>query len=225
MGGHAHTGQTFAFQEIHFVDQSCHLRGFKQSWLFILGPSEFRESTDKGGKAGFVVLVVEPCSMPSSERRFQRKIEKTSRRASLEAYTPYNFPVGGARLVLEEKVFFEQWEVGRNPQKSFIEVDKDGSLQNGVRVQGVQTHARRKRRTPQSQSYWVWGYLLWWRGATAARPDRGEKNLQQVCEFLLHPQQTSRRSEDEKLPWVVRRSAVAWNESQSTGGDSEELWR
>jgi hypothetical protein len=108
MGGHAHTGQTFIFQKIDFVDQSCHLRGFKCSRLFTLGPLEFRESADEGGEVGFVVLAIEPCTTPSSERRFQREIKKTSTRTSFEAYAPYNFPVGGARLVLQEKVNFEQ---------------------------------------------------------------------------------------------------------------------
>jgi hypothetical protein len=61
---------------------------------------EFRESTDKGREVGFVVLTIEPCTVPSLERRFQRKIEETGTRASLEAYASYVFPVGGAPLVL-----------------------------------------------------------------------------------------------------------------------------
>jgi hypothetical protein len=53
----------------------------------------------------------------------------------LEAYAPYNFPVGGARLVFQEEVVFEQWEAWRNPKVSFVEMDKDGDPENGVRVQ------------------------------------------------------------------------------------------
>jgi hypothetical protein len=70
MGGHAHTGHTFFIQKIDFVDQSYHLRGFKRSRLFAPRPMEFGESADKGGEAGFVVFVTEPCPVPSPEKRF-----------------------------------------------------------------------------------------------------------------------------------------------------------
>jgi hypothetical protein len=115
IGGHAHAGQAFIFQKIDYVDQSYHLSGFKWSQLFTPGPLEFKKSDDEGVEEGFVVLAIEPCTVPSLERRFHRKIEKTSTRVSLEAYASYNFPVRGARLVLQEKVIFEQCEVGRNP--------------------------------------------------------------------------------------------------------------
>jgi hypothetical protein len=35
------------------------------------------------GEARFMVLTIEPCSVPSPERVLQRKIEKTSTRSSL----------------------------------------------------------------------------------------------------------------------------------------------
>jgi hypothetical protein len=70
MGSHAHTSQTFVFQKIDFVDQSCHLRSFKRSWLFALDPLEFGESVDEPREAKFMVLAVEPCPVPSPERRF-----------------------------------------------------------------------------------------------------------------------------------------------------------
>jgi hypothetical protein len=76
---------------------------------------KFRKSADEGGEAGSVVLTIEPCTMPSLETRFQRKIEKTSTRETLKAYAPYDFPIAGAWLVLQEKVIFDQWEVGGNP--------------------------------------------------------------------------------------------------------------
>jgi hypothetical protein len=87
------------------------------------------------GEVGFIVLAIELGTVPSLERRFRREIKKTSTRVSLEAYAPYNFPDGGAQLVLQKKIIFEQWEVGRNPQKSFTEVDKDCDLENGVGIQ------------------------------------------------------------------------------------------
>jgi hypothetical protein len=98
MGSHAHTGPTFILQKINLVDQSCHLRGFKWSRLFSLGPLEFGMSANKGGEAGIMVLTIEPCTMPSPERRFQR-----STRVTLEAYGSYDFPVGGARLFFRKK--------------------------------------------------------------------------------------------------------------------------
>jgi hypothetical protein len=45
--------------------------------------------------------------MPSSKRDLQRKIKEASTRVSLEAYTPHNLPIGGARLVFQEKIAFE----------------------------------------------------------------------------------------------------------------------
>jgi hypothetical protein len=134
MGGHAHACQGFLFQEVDLVDQSSHLRDFEWSRLFTLGSLELEELAYEGGEAGFVILAVELCSMPSSERIFHGKIKETNMRAGLEAYAPYNFSVGGARLVLQE-VVFEEWEAWRNPMVSFIEMDKDSDLENGVRVQ------------------------------------------------------------------------------------------
>jgi hypothetical protein len=61
---------------------------------------EFEKSTDEGWEVRFMVLAIEPCTVPSPKRRFQRKIKKTSMRSSLEAYAPYDFFVGGAQLVL-----------------------------------------------------------------------------------------------------------------------------
>jgi hypothetical protein len=134
MGGHAHAYQAFLFQEVDLVDQSSHLRDFKWSRLFTPGSLELGELAYEGGEAGFVTLIVEPCFMPSPEIIFQGRIKETSMRAGLEAYTPYNFLVGGPQLVFQE-VVFEQWEAWRNPKVSFTEMDKDGDMENGVRVQ------------------------------------------------------------------------------------------
>jgi hypothetical protein len=50
-----------------------------------------------------VVLVVEPGSIPSLKRALQMKIKEAGTRAGLEAYTPDNILIGGARLVFQEK--------------------------------------------------------------------------------------------------------------------------
>jgi hypothetical protein len=134
MGGHTHAYHAFLFQEVELVDQSNNLRDFDWSRLFTSGSLELEELADEGGEARFVILAVQPCSMPSPERIFQGKIKDTSTRAVLEACAPYNFPVGSARLVFQE-VVFEQWEAWKNPKVSFVEMDKEGNLENGVRVQ------------------------------------------------------------------------------------------
>jgi hypothetical protein len=78
-----------------------------RSRLFIPSPLELRESANKWRGDGFVVLVVEPGSMPSLKRALQRKIKEAGARAGLEAYTTDNHPVGGAHLVFQEKIAFE----------------------------------------------------------------------------------------------------------------------
>jgi hypothetical protein len=116
MGGHAHACQAFLFQEVDLVDQGNHLRNFEWSRLFTLGSLELRELAYKEREARFVILTIEPCSMPSPERIFQGKIKETSTRAGLEAYAPYDFLIGDAQLVFQEEVVFERWEAWRNPQ-------------------------------------------------------------------------------------------------------------
>jgi hypothetical protein len=83
MGSYAHACQAFLFQEVDLVNQGSHLRSFERSRRFTPSFLELRESAYEGGEAGFMVLAVEPCSMPSPERIFQGKIKKTSTRASL----------------------------------------------------------------------------------------------------------------------------------------------
>jgi hypothetical protein len=68
---------------------------------------ELREPANKWRKAGFMVLIVELGSMPSPKRALQRKIKEADARAGLESHTPDNLPVGGARLVFQEKITFE----------------------------------------------------------------------------------------------------------------------
>jgi hypothetical protein len=83
MGGYAHACQAFLFQEADLVNQGIHLRCFEQSRLFTPSSLELEESAYEGGEAGFMVLAVEPCSVPSPKRIFQGKIKKTSTRVSL----------------------------------------------------------------------------------------------------------------------------------------------
>jgi hypothetical protein len=68
LSGPTHACQAFLFQEIDFIDQGGHLRSFEWSRLFTPSPLELGESSHEGGEARFMVLTVEPCSMPSLER-------------------------------------------------------------------------------------------------------------------------------------------------------------
>jgi hypothetical protein len=83
MGGYTHAYQTFFFQEVDLVNQGSHLRSFEWSRLLTPCSLDHAESAYKGGEDGFVVLTVEPCSVPSLERIFEGKIKKTSTRVSL----------------------------------------------------------------------------------------------------------------------------------------------
>jgi hypothetical protein len=103
MGVHAHTYQAFLFQEINLIDQGGHLWSFEWSGLFTPSPLELRESSHEGRETRFMVLIVEPCSVPSSEGILQGKVEETSTRSSLLTYTAYDFLICGARLVFQEK--------------------------------------------------------------------------------------------------------------------------
>jgi hypothetical protein len=82
MGCHTHTCQALLLQEVDLVNLGHHLRSFEQSRLFSPGSLELRELA-YGGEAGFMVLAVEPCPMPSPKGIFQGKIQKTSTRVSL----------------------------------------------------------------------------------------------------------------------------------------------
>jgi hypothetical protein len=74
VGGYAHVCQALLFQEVDLVDQGSHLRSFERSRLFTPGSLELRESSYEGGEAGFIVLTVESCFVPSPEGFFQGKI-------------------------------------------------------------------------------------------------------------------------------------------------------
>jgi hypothetical protein len=53
--------------------------------------------------------------MPPPKRRLHRKVKEASAMAGLKTYAPNDLSVGGTRLIFQEKVIFEQWEIWRNP--------------------------------------------------------------------------------------------------------------
>jgi hypothetical protein len=81
--------------------------------LFVPSLLELREMAYEWREAGFMVLAIEPCSVPSMERSFQRKVKESSMRGDLKTYSLNNLLVSGTRLGFQE-VVFEQREVGRN---------------------------------------------------------------------------------------------------------------
>jgi hypothetical protein len=56
-------------------------------------------------------------------------------RASLKTHAPNDLSVGGARLILQEEVIFEEREIRRNPEKSFTKMDENGDLKNRVGIE------------------------------------------------------------------------------------------
>jgi hypothetical protein len=73
---------------------------FKRSRIFTPQPLKFRESSYKRREAGFVVLILEPCPMPSLKGSLHRKVKDADARAGLESHAP---DVSGTRLVFQEK--------------------------------------------------------------------------------------------------------------------------
>jgi chromosome condensin MukBEF MukE localization factor len=89
---------------------------------------------DKGWDVGYIVFIVKPGFMPSLNQSFHRKIKEVTMRASLDAYATDDVSVRNARLVRQEEIMFEQWEVRRNGEKDLTQMDEDGDLKDQVRV-------------------------------------------------------------------------------------------
>jgi hypothetical protein len=81
--------------------------------------------------AGFMVLVVEPCPVPSPKGSLHQVVKEAGRRVGLEAHTP----ITSLRWYFKKKVVFEQGEIKWNVKKCFTEMDEDGNLKNGIRVE------------------------------------------------------------------------------------------
>jgi hypothetical protein len=68
-------------------------------------------SAYEGREARFMVLAIKLGPMPSPEISLHRKIEKGGARAGLKTHGPSNLSVSGTRLVLQEKIAFEQGKI------------------------------------------------------------------------------------------------------------------
>jgi hypothetical protein len=71
-------------------------------WSRLFAPSslELEELAYEWREAGFVVLTIEPCPVPSLKRSFQRMVEEASARMTLKTYALNNLLVGSTRLIL-----------------------------------------------------------------------------------------------------------------------------
>jgi hypothetical protein len=71
-------------------------------WSRLFAPSslELLEPAYEWREAGFMVLAIKPCPVPSLKRGFQGKVEEASVRVSLKTNTPNDLSVGGTRLIL-----------------------------------------------------------------------------------------------------------------------------
>jgi hypothetical protein len=100
MCGHANSCQAIFLQGVDIVSQGNNLWELEWSRLFTPSSLELEESAYERREAGFVVLAIEPCLVPSLKRGFQGKVEESSARVSFKTYTPNILSVGGTRLVL-----------------------------------------------------------------------------------------------------------------------------
>jgi hypothetical protein len=115
MCGHTDSRQSFFLQKVDLVRQGSNLGELEWSRLFTPSFLELGEPAYKWREVRYVVLAIEPCSVPSPERGFQRKVEEASARMGLKTNSPNNLSVSDTQLVFQEEVVFEQREVGRNP--------------------------------------------------------------------------------------------------------------
>jgi hypothetical protein len=104
MGSHVDTCQVLFLQQVDFVGQGSDNGEFKWGGFFTLCPLELWELTNKRREAGFMILIIEPCPMPSMKRCFQVKFMNAGTRTGLETHAPNNLSVSGTRLIFQEVV-------------------------------------------------------------------------------------------------------------------------
>jgi hypothetical protein len=135
VGFHTNSNQATLLQEVNLVGQGRDMGEFERSRFFTPWPLKFRESANERGEARLMVLVVEPCHVPSLKGSLHWEVKEADARAGLETHTSDNLAVSGAWLVFEEKIIFEQGEIRRNAEKCLTEMDEDDDLKNGIRVE------------------------------------------------------------------------------------------
>jgi hypothetical protein len=107
MGSHVDSSQAALIREINFVGQGHDVGELRRSRFFTPRPLKFWELAYKSREAGFIVLTVEPCPVPSQKGSLHMKVKEASARAGSETHAPDNLTVSGTRLVFQEKVILE----------------------------------------------------------------------------------------------------------------------
>jgi hypothetical protein len=100
MCGHTDSHQSLFLQFVDLVGSGNSMGELEWSRLFAPSSLELGQAAYERWEAGFVVLAIEPCPMPSSKKGFQGKIEEASARVSLKTYAPNNLSVGSTQLIL-----------------------------------------------------------------------------------------------------------------------------
>jgi hypothetical protein len=99
VGGHIDSSQATFLQEVSLVGQGRDMGEFKRSRFFTPRPLKFRELAYERREAGFVVLTVEPCPMPSSKGSLHQDVNEASVKAGLETHSPDNLAFSDTRLI------------------------------------------------------------------------------------------------------------------------------
>jgi hypothetical protein len=76
------------------------LEELEWSRLFASSSLELGEPAYERMEAGFMVLTIESCHVPSLKGGFQGKAEEANVRASMKTYAPNNLSIGDTRLIL-----------------------------------------------------------------------------------------------------------------------------
>jgi hypothetical protein len=92
---------------------------FKRGRFFTPWPLKFREPAYKRREVGFLILIVEPCLVPSPKGSLHQKVKEPSVRVGFETHAPDNLLVSGTLLVFQEKVILERRKIRQNAKKCF----------------------------------------------------------------------------------------------------------
>jgi hypothetical protein len=68
--------------------------------------------------------------MSSLEGSLHRKMKEVTTRVGLDAYAIDDLPISRARLILQEEIMFEQWEVRMYCNKGLAQMDEARDLED-----------------------------------------------------------------------------------------------
>jgi hypothetical protein len=118
MCGHADSHQSFFLQKVDLVHHDDNLGKLEWGRLFAPSSLDLGEPAYKWREPGFVVLIIESCSVPSLERSFQRKVEEASVRAGWRPTPPITFQLAALGWYFKKKYFLNRGKLGEIPRKA-----------------------------------------------------------------------------------------------------------